>query len=271
MAQAAQSKPHWSNWVTLIIAVLLFGGGVVWAAHHEISTVTDRLDRIERRMDKLDSAIRILSKAQSGDTQELIKEILSQAKGFSNAGKEEAARKFTAAAQKLTDAQLAQHAPAQPEFFEKASADLVPISESANAELKAAAFSAQTKLAEYRSALLSLPPARMPPFDGFNVNCNSLPGAEAYGRGNVKTVAGGTISNCMQPLDDIVWVNVTFINSDIYYLGGPVALRNVRFIHCTFHAQQVQAGFQFLQYAALDEKEFQPPGGQGAGPGHPQA
>jgi hypothetical protein len=58
-------------------------------------------------------------------------------------------------------------------------------------------------------------------------------------------------ANGWQTLDRGVWINVVFINMHIKYQGGPVILRNVRFINCTFDSlRAVPHADDILQYAA---------------------
>jgi hypothetical protein len=62
---------------------------------------------------------------------------------------------------------------------------------------------------------------------------------------NIKVVGG------YQTLDGMGWQDVTFIGTAIRYYGGPVELKNVRFINCTFLSPPVPTATQFLDYAAL--------------------
>jgi hypothetical protein len=127
-----------------------------------------------------------------------------------------------------------------------------------NAELKSASFSMQYNLAEYRSSLIPVPA-----FINITVNCESVLGVEAYQVRNPKilekTISDGVVANCFQQLDGTAWVNMVFLNSEIAYSGGPIVLKNVKFIHCTFHTYQGEAGFGLLQYAASDKTEFEYP------------
>jgi hypothetical protein len=54
-----------------------------------------------------------------------------------------------------------------------------------------------------------------------------------------------------QTLDDISWQNVLFIGMHIRYEGGPVELKNVTFVNCTFDAPNTTHGRQVVNYAAL--------------------
>lgn len=58
-----------------------------------------------------------------------------------------------------------------------------------------------------------------------------------------------------QTLDYITWENVTFVGTHIKYSGGPVRLKNVRFVNCTFDLPDTSAGAQVAEYAALESKK----------------
>jgi hypothetical protein len=245
-------KPDIKRWIEFIVFLLVFGGGIVWAGHHELDQLDTRLEKIERRLDKFDSALRILSNAQNGDTKSLINEILAQAKEFSNAGRKDSALKFLAAANKLTDSVIIHQTTAPPSFFEQATLDLVPMS--VDAQLRPTAFSTQTKLAEYRSALLPVPSV-----SGSISDCNHVHGAIGFANysGEFRFARNGGVLNCdHQLLDNVGWVDWVFVNTHIEYRGGPLLLKNVKFVNCTFEVGVQQPAYRFLQYVALDQNDL---------------
>ena len=69
---------------------------------------------------------------------------------------------------------------------------------------------------------------------------------------NPATVRGLILVGATQTLDYMTWEDVTFVNTHIKYLGGPVRLRNVRFVNCTFDFPTNNYGQQLAKYAALE-------------------
>jgi hypothetical protein len=62
-----------------------------------------------------------------------------------------------------------------------------------------------------------------------------------------------------QTLDGFVWNNVVFIGARIRYMGGPVTLKNVRFVNCTFDIPThvpAKVGQPLLNYAIAQEPEL---------------
>src|SRR5437588_8249631 len=90
-------------WIAPVIAIFLFAGGLVWTAHVEVGRLDTHLTRLDRRLDKYDSVLRLLSSAQKGDIHTIIEEILSEAKDFAALGQTPRADKFVAIANKLTE------------------------------------------------------------------------------------------------------------------------------------------------------------------------
>jgi hypothetical protein len=78
-------------------------------------------------------------------------------------------------------------------------------------------------------------------------------------RGGVRLIDGLVVVTPSQTLDGIVWENVVFVNARIRYLGGPVTLRNVRFVNCTFDLP-AKVGRPILNYALAQELELILPG-----------
>jgi hypothetical protein len=74
--------------------------------------------------------------------------------------------------------------------------------------------------------------------------------------GGVRLVSGLVALTPSQTLDGIAWENVVFVNTRIRYLGGPVTLKNVRFVNCTFDIKSSAPGEDLLQYAVLNKSEL---------------
>jgi len=240
--------------VTVVLAVL--GGG--WALHHEFAGINAHLERLDRRLDKFDTALRILTKSQSGDTKDVIQDILDQAKQFASNGDVKRTQKYLLAATKLTNLQVKQRTPATPQFFQNANGDLAQIHRSATPELKPIVFDVQSQLADYRSSI-NVPVG----MSGATIDCLGSRGAVAIGvpfspyhtNEISRIIQNGGVRNCNQTLDGLGWINEVFINTNVSYDGGAVLLQNVTFVNCKFQVTFTDPGFRLLQYATLDSKE----------------
>ena len=254
-----QAKPKWTTWIPLGVPVLALLTIVVSVGIHldnKIGASQKEIQGVGVRLGKLEDAIKVLNSQQSDQTQKLIHDLLSAAKTVSNAA---IAAKVVETASSLTATLQKENRAAPPIFFEEASRNLTTINRAAgNADLKSASFAMQYKLAEYRSSLIPVPSTI-----NITVNCRSVLGVEAYQVRNTKilgnTISDGVVANCFQQLDGTAWVNMVFLNSDIAYFGGPVVLKNVKFIHCTFRAYKTEASFGLYQYVASDKTEFEYP------------
>lgn len=232
------SRFDWKGLVPLILTIIGVVGGGIWLLHGEFGKVQEGFSRLDRRLDRFDSAIRILSRAQSGDVRDLINEILTQANQQARLGNPTAAAKFLAVAAKLTKEEAQRRAPASPEFFGKAVNDLRQFPPSTHA-VDQQVRTLRLELAEYRSALTPL---------GDNVTGLASPGGV---RGPI--VEDSRLTGGIQILDGITWINVVFENTHIRYKGGPLRLRNVRFVNCTFDVPESPRGDQLLDIAILGE------------------
>ncbi len=65
-----------------------------------------------------------------------------------------------------------------------------------------------------------------------------------------------TIAGASQTLDGIHWRNVTFIGTRLRYEDGPLDLRNVKFIHCTFGFPSDARGASIATAIALGQTTF---------------
>lgn len=116
---------------------------------------------------------------------------------------------------------------------------------------------------------MNLTPAPIPPGlhvlgDGGEIIYNTNNGdwlvpAEGGVRGGVRLVSGLVALTPSQTLDNIVWKNVVFVNARIRYLGGPVTLKNVRFVNCTFDIP-AKVGQPILNYAVAQQPDLILPG-----------
>jgi len=184
--------------------------------------------------------------------------------------------------------------PATPEFFKQVS-DAINSVSPRQPELSTKFNQLRVSLAAYRSALNPVPslpkqtaelPKTGPPFTltmnlyptltsiviplgqittegyGAGLDCRSMkPGQEIFipvPRSLDRfpePVRGLILVGATQTLDYMTLEDVTFVNTNIKYLGGPVRLRNVRFVNCTFDFPSNNFGHQIAEYAALEPKQ----------------
>ncbi len=112
------------------------------------------------------------------------------------------------------------------------------------------------------SIVLSPPKPVVIEGNGAGIDCTSMkPGQEIFIPAtrsldqNPVTVRGLILVGATQTLDYMTWEKVTFFNTHIKYLGGPVRLRNVSFVNCTFDFPTSDFGQQVAKYAALEPKQ----------------
>jgi hypothetical protein len=72
---------------------------------------------------------------------------------------------------------------------------------------------------------------------------------------NVRLIQGAVLVTSSQTLDDFVWEDVVFVGTRIRYKGGPLTLKNVRFVDCTFDVPSSK-GAPVLNYAMTGAPEL---------------
>jgi hypothetical protein len=92
LANPPKSKRDWGG----IFTAFLLAGGLVWAAHHEISNLDDRIASLDKHISKVETAVRIIGAKQGGYTKTLVHEALTVAKNASDEGRQESASYFPA-------------------------------------------------------------------------------------------------------------------------------------------------------------------------------
>jgi hypothetical protein len=182
----------------------------------------------------------LLTLSQSGDTKELINEILEQAKDMASSGDEIGASRFLAVAAHVANTTAKNGVPATPQFFESAVKSLSVIR--VQPDMLKSVIEAKVSLAAYRSSLNDT--------SGFSIMRERKSPVEiSLGF----TVANSSFRGGTQPLDGMNWVNVLFIDAHIVYNGGPVTLHNVRFVNCTFSVPDSIRGDSLLDAAILNQ------------------
>lgn len=219
-----------------MVVLGLIGGGV-WTLKSELSGIDKHIARVE-------TAVRIIGAKQGGDTKTLVDEALAVAKNASDSGRAESAKNVLDIANHLLAEQKASREEVPQQFFDSAVQKYKELKKSP--ELHDAAWDGTIALAEYRSAITSVPP-------GMRVSIG-----EFSQKGNFRYLKNSVISgpNAMV-MDgengfvlDGVWLdNVVFENSRIIYKGGPVILQNVRFVNCQFEVKKSPQAAQLIEAA----------------------
>jgi outer membrane murein-binding lipoprotein Lpp len=247
---APEPKTPWTAWIPLVVVAttILLGIAtisVTLAIHfdNKISTVSADVRGLDKRLTKLEEAVKAISSQQSDQTQKLIHDLLATAATTKDLP---TAAKSVEVASQLTARLRQERRPAPPEFFKD-------VFESARntkqAELRTVAFKAQLQLAEYRSSLLTLPV----PSSTFNC-VNEAAQRESFP--SSFSFTNMTLAGCVVTLDGRSLDNVVFVNARIIYNGGPLHLHAVLFVNCTFDVPPNPHGSQLLEYAALDQHEL---------------
>jgi hypothetical protein len=238
------TNPPKKDWAG-IFAGCVFAGSLVWAAHFEISKLDDRIAGIDKHISRVESAVRMVGAKEGGDTKTLIDEALAVAKNASDAGRAESAKTVLGIANRLLAEQKASREPAPQEFFDSAMQKYQKLKKSP--ELADSAWDGTMKLAEYRSAISSVPPG----FSGVHIGEMGRRGPFHYLRDSLisgpNAIAMGTEKGFV--LDGFYLDNVVFENANIIYKGGPVVLQNVRFVNCTFDVRRSPQSEQLLEAA----------------------
>jgi|ERR1051326_1523370 hypothetical protein len=107
-------------------------------------------------------------------------------------------------------------------------------------DTRSQAWSVAVQLADYRSFLNASMTTPSSPA-GQTGECVKMsgPGLQA-------TFTNDIFEDCRQTLDHGVWKNTRFVNSVIFYNGGPVELDGVTFENCIFHIADVPNARTFL-------------------------
>jgi hypothetical protein len=245
-----------------IVVILLAAGGIGWTLHSEFAKVGDRMGGIDGRMARLETAIRILSVAQGGNTKELVDEALKVAQFKIESGNAESAKRVLAIADRILAENKAKKVVADPTFFAQSITRVRNIRRSSvSTQLTDEAFKTTMELAEYRSALTT-PPTTFHPQHEYGGTHGMFVGelelvngyvflkdAALYGPNAIQrgSEGGFLIDGCN--LEDVVLSGLT-----IHYHGGRLILHNVWFVNCNFIVDQSQRGNRLLEVAALGEQ-----------------
>jgi hypothetical protein len=105
MPNTPKEQIDWKWAFSTGIGAAMFMGGLLWAAHHEISNLDDRIAGLDKHIGKVEMAVRIVGAKQGGDTKTLVDEALTVAKNDSAAGRLENAKIVLDIANRLLEQQ----------------------------------------------------------------------------------------------------------------------------------------------------------------------
>jgi hypothetical protein len=225
----SMANPPKRDW-TGIFAGCVFVGGLLWVAHLEISKVDERIASVDKHIGHVETAVRIVGAKQGGDTKTLIDEALAVAKNAADAGRTESAKNILNIANGLLAEQKASLEQAPQEFFDSAIQSYQKLRKSP--ALADSVWEGTTKLAEYRSAITSVPPG----FSSVYIGEMGKKGPFRYLKDSLVSGQNAIKTPGCQGFDLDGWYldNVVFQNVTICYRGGLAVLNNVRFVNCQF-------------------------------------
>jgi hypothetical protein len=236
VGESMAKTDDWKGWLGVIMGALALFGGTVWALAAEFSKVDKHISRVE-------TAVRIIGAKQGGDTKTLIDEALTVAKNAADAGRTESAKNVLDIANRLLAEQKTSLEQAPQQFFDSAMKSYQKLRKSP--ALTNLAWDGSRKLAEYRSAITSIPPGfnavtigEMGQKGGFRYLKNSL----ISGQNAIRTPGCQGFDIDGWYLDDVVFQNVT-----ICYRGKLAVLSNVHFVNCQFDVVESPKADQLIE------------------------
>jgi hypothetical protein len=258
----------------IVLSIVIAAVGVTHA-------VDSQYAGLDKRLTKIEGAVKVLSSQQSDQTQKLVHDLLAAVK---ENPKSDSASKVLVTAGALISTLQHEKRPAPPAFFQ-VGIDTINQIDQAHGYIPAA-FETRIKFAEYRSALevvpewgTSLAPsdktkptiqfgpeAANKQFDHIAIDLTASKGDGIKLEGNRELarnivfmndrIDGGTLV-----LDGIHWHDVYFVGTHIRYEGGELELNNVRFVNCTFEVSSSKIAprpraKKLLDYATLLQPEL---------------
>lgn len=226
----------------------------------KLGTISDKLNEIKGELDVL---LPRLAQESLGESWQAVKR-----------GDTPAASQALSSATAFLKAARAQHIPVEPHYFAQVTQQVQALA--STSQLSSGVHNMRLQLAAYRSSLRPLP---APTHLTATVHRGVTPSAVAKGTELRKAAPGpffgtpsqglgggvedltlvGAVKGVTQDLDHTRWINITFVNVHIIYHGGPVELRNVRFVNCTFDFPDDQRGVQFSEYVVLSRSTLKIP------------
>jgi hypothetical protein len=250
------SKPQtekasdWKWFIGTLLAVIVALGGFYGLIHHDLTAMEERIDGIDKHLTKVEIAVRIIAAKQNGDTKALVDEALTAARNAADSGNTASAQRILSITNRLLAQQKDMKTPVSEDFFKTAlesyrSLRLVP-----NPAISREAFAGKTTLAEYRSAINTIPLDSHPKTKSTTLRAARMDVmgdrfyiSHAFLSGNAIDNTGGQGFD----IDGAVLEDVILENMTIVYNGGPITLRGVRFVDCTLRVTTTPRADQLLE------------------------
>jgi hypothetical protein len=242
MTSPPKRDPSRRDWAGIFTACV-FVGGLLWAAHIEISKLNDRIANVDKHIARVETAVRIVGAKQGGDTKTLIDEALAVAKNASDAGRTDSAKKVMDIANRLLTEQRISREQVPQEFFDKAMEKYRNLKKSP--ALADSAWEGTKELAEYRSATASVPAG----FSGVHIGEMGQRGPFRYLKDSFMSGQNAIRTPGCQGFDLDGWYleNVVFWDVTICYRGGLAVLSNVHFVNCHFDIEKSTRADQLME------------------------
>ena len=265
-------RSGWKSWLPVGAPVATLIVVLVTVAIHfdnKIGSTQKDVQGISGRLGKVEDAVKVLTNQQSDQTQKLIHDLLAAAK---TATRPEFAIRAAQVAATLTATLKEDKRPATPDFFKMTVKDINELSQRREPAVRTVAFAAQQQLAEYRSALIPIPPGygeitfkpmehafRIFPgsgivggnFDATTVSGSLIEAGKGQSPYPLPFVQDALVKGGRQTLDGVYWKHVIFVGTDIDYKGGEMRLENVVFINCTFNLPKNERAAKIAEYVTL--------------------
>src|SRR5207248_2315219 len=135
---------------TLIIALFLFTGGIVW-------TIGKEINGLDKRTTKIETALKLLADSQGGKTKELIDDALAAAQMQNEFGNERASSGLLHSVEQIIAEEKTAKVYAPPAFFSEAFKKLEELKAAPNPTVSQTAREGMIALANYRSAITPVP------------------------------------------------------------------------------------------------------------------
>ena|ERR1700676_1639163 len=249
MPKPTQEKgTDWRWFLATLVSMLLLLSTFYGFIYSDISKMEERVDGIDKHISRVETAVRIIGAKQGGDTKDLVDEALTAAVNASDSGNFASAQKILSIANRILERQKRVKALASDEFFKRALRNYQVLRVNPSPAVSQEAFSGKKQLAEYRSAISTIPP-------GFHASNSTVHiGTLKYVNGRPylsdSFLSGPqAISNAPEggfDIDGFILENVVIDNVKIIYKGGPVTLRNVHFVNCEFQVPITPKSDQLL-------------------------
>lgn len=253
MPQKPQKQVDWKWLITTILVLVGLVVGATWKIDSKFSDIGSRVDRVDKHLTKIESAVRVIADRQGGDVKGLVDDILVAAKAQQDSGNPNAAANILKALPKIIQPEHTQLSTAS---VAHAARNLEQFRASSNSSVSEAALKGVVALATYRSASTPVPASSqsMPVRTELSIGTLIVKGGRFFISDSF--LSGNAIDNSSGngfDIDGAVLRNVTLEGVKIVYRGGPVTLDNVHFVNCRFSVSNTPSSDRLLLEAVIQE------------------